>query len=64
MVTQAQTQAALEEMRQVEDGAGEWPVQWERLRNRLAPRPKSPSHLVTDLRRAYEEATGDCLGCD
>jgi hypothetical protein len=64
MGTPAEIEAPVEEMRQAEDGAGEGPVQWERLRKRLAPQPRSPSHLVTELRRAYEEATGICLGCD
>ena len=64
MVTQAEIKAYVEEMRRALDDAGEWPERWERLRKRLAPRPPSPSHLVTELRRAYEEATGICLGCD
>jgi hypothetical protein len=64
MVTQAQIKTYVEEMRRAADGAGEWPERWEHLRKRLAPRSPSPSHLVTELRRAYEEATGTCLGCD
>ena len=64
MVTKAEIKAYVEEMGRAADGAGEWPERWEHLRKRLAPRSPSPSHLVTELRRAYEEATGTCLGCD
>ena len=64
MVTQTEIKAYAEEMRRAADGAGEWPERWEHLRKRLAPRSPSPSHLVTELHRAYEEATGICLGCE
>ena len=64
MVTQAEINAYAEELRRAADSAGEWPERRERLRKRLAPRSPSPSHLVTELRRAYEEATGTCLGCE
>ena len=64
MVTQTEIKAYAEEMRRAVDGAGECLERWERLRKRLAPRSPSPSHLVTELRRAYEEATGTCLGCE
>ena len=64
MVTQAEIKAYVEEMGRAADGPGEWPERWEHLRKRLAPRSPSPSHLVTELRRAYEEATGTCLGCE
>jgi hypothetical protein len=64
MVTQAEINAYVEEMRRAADGAGAWPARRERLRKRLAPRSPSPSHWVTELRRAYEEATGICLGCE
>jgi hypothetical protein len=64
MVTQAEIKAYVEEMRRPADGAGECPERWERLLKRLAPRSPSPSHLLTELRRAYEEATGTRLGCE
>jgi hypothetical protein len=64
MVTQAEIEAYVEEMRRDADSAGERPERWERLRKRLAPRSPSSSHLVTELRRAYEEATGICPGCE
>jgi hypothetical protein len=64
MVTQAEIKAYVEEMRRALDDAGEWPERWERLRKRLAPRSASPSHLGAELRRAYEEATSTCLGCE
>jgi hypothetical protein len=64
MVTQAQIEAYVEEMQQAAEGAGDWPERWERMRKRLAPRSPSPSHSVTELRRAYEEATDICLGCE
>ena len=62
MVTQAESKAYVEEMQRAADGTGECPERWERLRKRLAPRPPSPSHLATELRRAYEDATGTRLG--
>jgi hypothetical protein len=62
MVTQAESKAYVEEMQRAADDAGECPELWERLRKRLAPRPPSPSHLATELRRAYEDATGTRLG--
>jgi hypothetical protein len=64
VVTQPEIEAYVEEMQRAADGAGEWPERWERLWHRLAPRSPSPSHLVTELRRAYEEAANACLGCD
>jgi hypothetical protein len=64
MVTQAEIKAYVEELRRAADGAGERPERWERLRKRMAPRSPSPSYFVTELRRAYEEATGICLGCE
>jgi hypothetical protein len=64
MVTQAEIKAYVKEMRRDADGVSERPERWECLRKRLAPQSPSPSHLVTKLRRAYEEATGMCLGCE
>lgn len=64
MVTQTQIEAFIEEMRRAADGSDEWSERCERLRKRLAPRSPSPTYLVTELRREYEEATGTCVGCD
>jgi hypothetical protein len=64
MVTQAEIEAYVEEMRRAADGAGEWPERWERLRKRLAPPVPEPQALGNRLRRAYEEATGTGLGCE
>ena len=64
VLTHAEIEAYVEEMQRALDGAGERPERWERLWHRLAPRSPSPSHLVTELRRAYEEAASTCLGCD
>jgi hypothetical protein len=58
MVTQAEIEAYVEEMRRAADGAGEWPERWERL----APPVPEPQSLGNRLRRSYEEATGICLG--
>jgi hypothetical protein len=38
--------------------------QWERLRRRLPRPPANPRVPVAEIQRAYEEATGTCLGCD
>ena len=64
MLAHAEIEAYAEEMRRAADGAGELPERWERLWHRLTPRSPSPSHLVNELRRAYEEAATICLGCD
>ena len=64
MVTQAEIKAYVEEVRRTAEGADQRPERCERLRRRLTHRCPSPSHLVTELRRAYEEATGTCLGCE
>jgi hypothetical protein len=64
MVTQTEIKAYEEEMQRAADGADERPERWERLRRRPTPRCSSSSHLVTKLRRAYEEATGTCLDCE
>jgi hypothetical protein len=64
VITQAEIEAYVEHMRRAADGASEWPEQWERLRRRPAPGAASPSRLVIELRRAYEEATGKYLDCE
>jgi hypothetical protein len=64
MVTQTEIRAYEEETPRAAEGADERPERCDRLRRRQTPRCPSPSHLVTELRRAYEEATGTCLGCE
>jgi hypothetical protein len=38
--------------------------QWEWLQRRLAPRLPAHRLCLTELCRAYEEATGTLIGCD
>jgi hypothetical protein len=64
MVTQAQIEAYVEEMQQATECTDDWPERWEPMRKRLAHRSPHPGHLETELRRAYEEATGMRLGCE
>jgi hypothetical protein len=59
MITQAEIEAYIKEMHRAADSAGKWPERRERLRKR--PWSPSSSHLETELRRAYEEATDICL---
>ena len=64
MVTQAEIEAYVEQLRRAADGAGEWPERRDRLGKRLAPPVPEPQALGNRLRRSYEEATGVCLGCE
>jgi hypothetical protein len=46
------------------EGVDEWCEEWERLHQRLAPRPPEKRLSIADICQAYEEATGTCVGCD
>jgi hypothetical protein len=37
---------------------------WESLRRRLSRSPEPKKVPIAEMYRAYEEATGTCLGCD
>jgi len=45
---------------EVEDPQG----QWDLLRRRVSPWPRGVYHYAAELCRAYEAATGTCVGCD
>jgi hypothetical protein len=64
MLAPAEVTAYAEEMRRIMDGAKERPEQWERWRRRWNPRSNGTRPPVTELCRAYEEATGTRTGCD
>jgi hypothetical protein len=46
------------------ESADEWTEQWDLLRRRLARQPRKEKVPVAEMIRAYEEATGTCVGCD
>jgi hypothetical protein len=47
-----------------EDNGTLSPERWERLRRRWAAETPEPPRYAADVRRAYEEATGTCIGCE
>jgi hypothetical protein len=63
MLTGAEVNAYEKILRSAE-GVDEWLREWERLHQRLAPRPPEKQLCVAAICQAYEEATGTCVGCD
>jgi hypothetical protein len=64
MLSRAEITAYAEEQVRAEEAADRSPEWWAWLRRRWAVRPSDRTPHLADMCRAYEEATGTCIGCD
>jgi hypothetical protein len=55
---------AYEKILRSAQGMDERQQEWNRLHERLAPRPRAKQLCIAEICQAYEEATGTWVGCD